>query len=61
MNDWDKYPLVLKVNHVREITGAGIHTVYAWTRRKGFPAIRDGKAILIPRDPFRRWLEEQRV
>lgn len=61
MNNWDDYPLVLRVEHVKEITGLGINAVYQMTRRKGFPAIREGRSILIPRDTFRKWMEEQRV
>jgi len=34
-------------------------TLRKWTRTPGFPVLRAGKKILIPIDPFKRWLEEQ--
>jgi len=34
-------------------------TLRKWTRTPGFPVIRAGKKILIPIEPFKRWLEDQ--
>jgi len=36
-----------------------IPTLRKWTRTQGFPVLRAGKKILIPIEPFKRWLEEQ--
>ncbi len=34
-------------------------TLYEWTRMDGFPAVRAGRKLVIPREAFKRWLEER--
>lgn len=41
-----------------EVACVSIPTLRKWTRTPGFPVLRAGKKILIPRDEFRRWLEK---
>jgi len=36
-----------------------IPTLRKWTRTCGFPVLRAGKKILIPKEQFKRWMEEQ--
>ncbi len=42
-----------------EAANVSAPTLRKWTRTPGFPVIRAGKKILIPIEPFKRWLEEQ--
>lgn len=55
----NNYPLVLKVQDLKKITGLGIQSCYQMCKSEGFPAFKPpGQAIfLIPRDAFFRWLE----
>lgn len=53
-------PLVLRVHpHITGIMGLCKETAYELTHQVGFPAIRIGRSIRVPRDAFFRWLEEE--
>ncbi|MCZ6618051.1 MAG: helix-turn-helix domain-containing protein [Gammaproteobacteria bacterium] len=49
---------IYAVKEVAEILGVGLNTAYEAARRGGFPAIKVGARILIPKKRFDRWLEE---
>ncbi len=61
--DWDELPAVLTVPEAAKAARVGKAAIYnyARTRGQGFPVVRFGKAIRIPRDAFRAWLESQQV
>lgn len=42
-----------------EAASVSIPTLRKWTRTPGFPVIYAGAKILIPIEPFKRWLEKQ--
>ncbi len=51
-------PLTLRVGEVAELLGVSEKVAYRLTKRQDFPAIRVGeKRIVIPRDHFLRWLD----
>lgn len=55
----DQLPMTLnaeQVGHYLNISRAG---AYALFHREGFPYIRIGKRMLVQRDAFLHWLEEQ--
>ncbi|WP_051663455.1 helix-turn-helix domain-containing protein [Alicyclobacillus macrosporangiidus] len=56
-------PAVLKaaltVPEAAELLGVSRNKAYEMTRRPGFPCIRDGRRIIIPRDALLRWLDEE--
>jgi excisionase family DNA binding protein len=52
-------PLVLTMRHIQEITGLSKPKVYELAHTRGFPVVRFGRALLIPREAFLRWLNEQ--
>ena len=55
----DQLPMTLnaeQVGHYLNISRAG---AYALFHREGFPCIRIGKRMLVQRDAFLHWLEEQ--
>lgn len=58
-SDYSNYPPSLKVEDVAKIMSIGINKAYDLTRRPGFPAVRDGWKIRIPRDAFFRWFEQR--
>ncbi len=55
----EELPVVLTMKHLQEITGLSRPKCYELPHIKGFPSIRFGRAIRIPRDKFLQWLEEQ--
>lgn len=50
---------VLTVEEMRQVLRISRQTAYELVHRQGFPAVRFGRAIRIPRDALLRWLEEQ--
>ena len=59
ITDIDALPAVLTMRQVREILGLSRVKVYELTHRQGFPIVRFGRAIRVPREAFLRWLNEQ--
>ncbi len=51
-------PLVLNIKDLMEIMRISRDKAYEFTRRKDFPVIRQGSRIIIPRDAFFKWLNE---
>ena len=42
-----------------EVACVSAPTFRRWTKTPGFPVIRAGKKILVPIEPFKRWMAEQ--
>lgn len=57
--DLKDLPLTLTVNQVAKLLGVSRRVAYNLMRQRGFPSVRVGeKRIIIPRDHFLRWLDE---
>jgi excisionase family DNA binding protein len=52
-------PVVLTMRHIQEILGISRPKTYELAHTQGFPAVRLGRTIRVPRDAFLRWLEQQ--
>ncbi len=52
-----KEKMCMTVPEVAQVMGISRPTAYMLANRKDFPAIRLGKRILIPREPFETWLK----
>ena len=50
---------VYTIPEVAAILGINLITVYELARNPGFPAIRIGKRIVVPKEALRRWLDNQ--
>lgn len=55
MND----KLCMSVSEVTEALGVSLPVGYSIVKSKGFPSIRLGKRIIVPRKAFEDWLENQ--
>jgi excisionase family DNA binding protein len=47
------------VEEVGEILGVSRSTAFNLVKSDGFPSFRIGKRIIVPKDAFHRWLNEQ--
>lgn len=56
---WDELPLVLSVEQAAKVVGVGSRAIYDMARITGFPVVRFGRIIRIPRDAFRQWLNNR--
>jgi excisionase family DNA binding protein len=52
-------PLLLTVRDLAALLNIGRNNAYEMCHRPGFPAIRLGKQVRIPRDALMRWLDAQ--
>ncbi len=51
--------LLWTVADLQKVIGCGRRQAYDLCNRQGFPAIRMGRKIMIPRDGFLKWLERE--
>lgn len=56
---YDELPLFLSANLVAQTLGVSISSAYELMAERGFPAIRIGSRIVVPKDRFRQWAEQQ--
>ena len=52
-------PLTLTAPEVGEVLGISRAAAYELVRSKGFPHMRIGTRILVPKDNFIQWIEDQ--
>lgn len=57
--DWEQLPVILTVPEAAKLARVGKAQIYNLSHTKHFPAIKIGRTIRIPRDAFRRWLENK--
>lgn len=51
--------LTFKPKEAAKAANVCLPVMYEWCRRSDFPAIRIGRSIIIPKDLFVQWLENQ--
>lgn len=52
-------PLMLSVPEVGEVLGISRAGAYELVRSKGFPKVKIGNRIVVPKDKFIQWIKEQ--
>ena len=57
--NYEDLPLTLTVPAVGEVLGISRASAYELVRSKGFPSIRIGTRILVPKDKLIAWINEQ--
>jgi len=50
--------LTYTVPEVARLLGINVITAYEIARQEGFPSIRIGRRIVVPKEAFHRWLEQ---
>jgi excisionase family DNA binding protein len=59
VTDVTTLPLLLTMKDITKITGLSREVVYRLPHLQGFPAVRFGRSIRVPREAFLRWLDQQ--
>ena len=57
ITSYDQLPLILNAEDVAKILGISKSAVYGLFHMSGFPTLRVGKRMLVPRDKFIAWLD----
>ena len=55
---YDELPLFLNAEIVARVLGVSPSSGYELMHEQGFPALRIGSRIMIPKEAFIRWVEE---
>ena len=56
--NYDELPLFLNVATVAKVLGVSPSSGYELMHEQGFPSLRIGSRIVIPKEAFIRWVEE---
>lgn len=59
IRSYDDLPLTLTVPEVGEVLGISRAKAYDLARSEGFPSMRIGTRILVPRDKLIRWIDKE--
>lgn len=53
---YDELPLLLNVKQLADLLGVSDSSVYELIQEDGFPSLRIGKRIVIPKEELREWI-----
>lgn len=56
--NYDELPLFLNSETVAKLLGISISSSYELMHEKGFPSLRIGSRLIVPKEKFRAWVEE---
>ena len=56
---YDDLPLFLNAKMVAQVLGVSISTAYEVMHEPGFPVLRVGSRMVVPKEMFIQWAEEQ--
>ncbi len=56
---YDDLPLFLNASLVAQVLGVSSSTAYELMHEPGFPVLRVGSRMVVPKEKFIRWTEEQ--
>ena len=56
---YDQLPLALSAEDVSQVLGISRANAYALMHSKGFPTLKIGKRMTVPKDKLMEWKEKQ--
>ena len=56
---FEELPLMLSVQDVSDVLGIGLAHAYEVVHQQGFPTITLGNRIIVPRDQFIQWIDNE--
>lgn len=57
--DYDQLPLALCAEDVAQVLGISRAGAYTLMNSRGFPTLKVGKRLVVPKDKLLAWIEEQ--
>ena len=58
-NNYEELPLFLNADLISKVLGIAPSSAYELMHEKGFPSLRIGNRIVVPKERFQQWVEEQ--
>ena len=56
---YDALPLFLNAELISKVLGVSLSSAYELMHDKEFPAVHVGSRIVVPKEQFQQWVEEQ--
>jgi len=56
---YEELPLFLNAEMVGKALGVSISSAYELMHEKGFPSVRIGNRLIVPKDKFTQWVDKQ--
>ena len=56
---YDELPLFLNANLVSQVLGVSISTAYELMNESGFPVLRVGSRMVVPKERFVEWVSQR--
>lgn len=56
---YEDLPLYLNAETISKALGIAISSAYELMHEKGFPSLRIGSRLIVPKEKFRAWVEEK--
>ena len=56
---YDDLPLFLNAKLVAQALGVSVSTAYELMHKPGFPTLRVGSRMVVPKEKFMQWVEAQ--
>lgn len=56
---YDELPLFLNSEIVSNLLGISISSAYELMHEKGFPSVRIGSRLIVPKEEFQKWVKEK--
>lgn len=56
---YDQLPLALSAEDISQVLGISRANAYALMHSKGFPTLKIGKRMTVPKDKLMEWMEKQ--
>ncbi|WP_243208558.1 helix-turn-helix domain-containing protein [Oscillibacter hominis] len=54
--NYDELPLLLNVKQLADLLGVSDSSAYELVQEDGFPSLRIGKWIVVPKEELRKWI-----
>ena len=55
---YDELPLFLNAEMVSRLLGISTSSGYELMHEKGFPVLKIGSRLIVPKEKFRKWVED---
>ena len=59
VKSYEELPLFLNAQQVANVLGGSSSSAYELMHEKGFPSLRIGNRLVIPKENFRQWVEDK--
>ena len=57
--NYEELPLFLNAETVSKLLGVSISTAYELMHEKGFPSVRIGSRIVVPKEKLKLWIDSK--